>query len=100
MSMSICDDTIEWYQDYLFRPSRKPGPCSITADGIVTFSYTRDAGPNKIYPSGYVNYFRLPSRQLHRTNGPAIIEADGYKQYWVNHELLSPEDYFLLYGAL
>ena len=36
-------------------------------------------------------YFDYPISVIHRTDGPAIEEMGGYKEWWINGEQLSPE---------
>lgn len=96
---------ISWHEARTAIAFRTHGPCIIYNDGSVFFSqlhevaYNRTAGPSRIYFSGYIRYTNLQG-EYHRTDGPAVIKADGSKEYWVYDVRLTAEEFFLKYGVL
>lgn len=98
-------DSIAYTKTSVGPTFRKNGPCVIFDDGAVFFSqlqpdsYNRTAGPSKIDPSGYIRYYNAGG-YYHRTDGPAVIKANGQKEYWIKHVQLTPEEFFLKYGVL
>lgn len=83
---------------------REHGPCEIHNSGSVFFSelseltHNRVRGPCRIYADGSIMYGI--NSEYHRTDGPAIIRSDGQKFYWINHRMLSAEEFFMKYGVL
>lgn len=77
---------------------------SIFTCGTVFFSLSgtaRSKGPNTIRENGYIEYNTLRTNKgLHRTDGPAVILADGRKLYYVNGKKLSKEEFFITYGVI
>lgn len=98
--------TIDWYEsDSTWDAFRKRGPCTIHSDGTVYFSqldrstYNRSKGPCIIYPTGYMRYQSINAAR-HRTDGPAEIFADGSKQYWIDDNGVSVDEFFLKFGVI
>lgn len=84
---------------------RRNGPCIVQETGEVYFSqldhksHNRKKGPCAIQRNGaiaFANRYGI----IHRTDGPAVINADGTKGYWVNRVQLTAEEFFLKYGVL
>ena len=50
-------------------------------------------------PFGTTVYYNADN-ELHRTDGPAIEYANGYKEYWVNGRELSKEEFEREYGNI
>lgn len=99
------DILIEWFESNSpIAPFRKHGPCTIHVNGHIYFSQlsrssdNRKAGPSAIYASGLITYTN-PKGMYHRTAGPAIINADGTKEYRINGKEISSTEFFLKYGA-
>lgn len=95
---------IAWHEDDgLWR--RDTGPCAICDDGTVYFSQNstpavyRLIGPSIIKEYGEIQYTNT-NGQPHRTDGPAIIYANGSKEYWINNSRYLPEEFFLKYGVV
>lgn len=85
---------------------RTKGPSWIHANGTVLFEENVDTpglsrrlvGPAKIYPDGNVLYINHSG--IHRTDGPAIITADGSKMYYIQNVQLSEIEFFSTYGVV
>lgn len=84
---------------------RENGPYMVTNTGDVFFSQVhrqsnnRKVGPSRIYAAGTVVYTDTGGN-LHRTNGPALIQPNGDKEYWVRFSRLTPAEFFMKYGVL
>lgn len=96
------DSTIRWGN--CWRNHRETGPAVITTSGDVSFferhsAYAnRKRGPAGISPKGYIFYDNKAG--YHRLDGPAVIYADGTKEYWVNGGFIDQLSYFATYGAM
>lgn len=100
-AISTFSNVTEWYPSKSARvPSRATGPCRVYVSGLVTFGIktAQLLRSKRIYPDGRVDY--LVNHKLSRTDGPARINADGSKSYWVNNEQLTPVNFFLKYNVL
>lgn len=102
----VTDDSIDWYESNSGLDTfRKYGPCTIARSGHVFFSqvnsttYNRKRGPCIVFSIGYIRYHNAKG-EYHRTDGPAIIYADGRKEYYVNGRLIPLDEFFLKYGAM
>ena len=49
----------------------------------------------KTDPAGTKYWYQ--NDQLHRTDGPAVEESDGTKEYWINGNQLSDVEKFILF---
>lgn len=77
---------------------------TIEDNGTVSFLYieeiySRPVGPSVIFPNGHIIYTNYHG-SYHRTNGPAVINADGSKEYYINDTLVPTEMFFLKCGVL
>lgn len=103
--MRYTQDQINWYELHHAQTERSNGPCVITNAGVVRFSqldsrtYNRKAGPSLISPNGEIKFQNVRG-DYHRTNGPAIISADGSRVYIINDFTISAEEFFVKYGVL
>lgn len=68
----------------------------VSEEGVVR--WMRDSGPNMIMPSGTISYWC--GAELHRTDGPALIKADGETTYVVYGHVVAPLEFFTRYGTL
>lgn len=68
-----------YFKNTAMHRSRKSGPCSVRASGILTYAIDGD---------------------LHRTTGPAIIFDNGEDEHWVNGEKIDRLDFFLTFGTI
>lgn len=97
------DGDIFWGSTY-FHARRPHGPAIIRIGGNVFFtcanSAQRDNGPARVFASGSIEYTSDPRFFLHRTDGPALIQPDGTKEYWVEGSEVSPTEFFILYGKM
>lgn len=98
------DGDIFWGRSF-WNSMRLQGPCAISTPGTVHFAVSSDFtmpgrrdAPASIYPSGEVRY--LIDNQCHRTTGPAVIYANGRKEYWVRGEKIDSIDFFVKYGVM
>lgn len=66
-------------------------------NGCVVFNY-RIAGPSCIREYGAI-WFTARGGMIHRVDGPAVINADGRKEYWVLGERLDSFEFFTLFGT-
>lgn len=102
----ICNDTaLCWFSKY-GRRYKASGPCVITTTGRVFFSqsievpnYRNHCGPIDIHADGFIAYRNIFD-ESHRINGPAMIYADGSKEYWVSGKQLPADEFFIKYGVL
>lgn len=96
---------ITWYTPHIQSTFRKHGPARISNDGEVCFSqlssstYNRRSGPSRVSPNGEISYANKHG-VWHRTTGPAIIHADGKREYYVRGKQTSADEFFLKYGVL
>lgn len=44
--------------------------------------------------SGYPQVFWMKNGNFHRLDGPAIVEYHGIKSYYINHRVMSKENYY------
>lgn len=101
--LQMSSNSLRWFGDH--GTFREHGPCEIENNGTVLFSqlgsryYSRRNGPSIIDSSGYVRYTDAYGNK-NRLDGPAVIYATGKKEYWVNHQRISPSEFFLKYGVL
>ena len=58
-----------------------------------TYTLHNPYGPAIIRKNGGKQY--CIEGKCHRLDGPAVIYYTGYKEYWINHELLSKEQFEL-----
>lgn len=100
------ENAIDWYEAPPANVAfRKRGPCTIYSRGAVFFSQidpvscSRNKGPGIIYPGGEIQYFNNCGN-YHRTDGPAIIDAAGKRQYCIHDTVVPPEEFFVKYGVL
>lgn len=101
---------INYYGDDLFWGEaddvlRTIGPCCIKVDGSVYFNHkseyrvgSRILGPSFIYPDGEILYYE--DSELHRTDGPAVVNGKGGNEYWINGVRMSAIEFFSTYGVL
>ena len=54
--------------------------------------FHRTDGPALIYADGYQSYWINGER--HRIDGPAVIHPDGYPEYWIYGNKLTEEEYY------
>lgn len=96
------EDVFPFYSLY-----RDRGPAMITVHGYVHFvdqgssdtglKMSRSRGPATICPTGTIFYKILGI--AHRTDGPAVINADGSIEYWVNGNEVNALEYFAIFGV-
>lgn len=86
------------YWGSIYTPARERGACYIHTEGYVLV-HDINSRILDIQPNGVV-YYKNSIQLLHRTDGPAVINANGRKEYWINGIEISPMEFFTTYGAL
>lgn len=93
-----------YWGDTYHTATRPCGPCTISPSGVVYFSelpvykLNRTSGPSAVYPNGYISYSSCSSG-FHRTDGPAVIHAEGNKEYYVNGKKIDQIPFFMMYAV-
>lgn len=97
-----------WWGNDIISPARPIGPCAISDSGDVYFlkrengktDYSRQiGGPSMIHDDGNV-FYTSANGECHRTDGPAIIWANGTKEYRINGVQIDSTEFFLTYGTM
>lgn len=94
------DDDVIFCDAFLYWKQRSKGPNEVYNGGDVIF-YNRSSGPSIIYSNGTIQFTtHIHHHKLHRTTGPAVINEDGSREFWIENEQLCLTEFFLKYGVM